>query len=281
MKLVKFIITPLSSFASLPTGDMIFGHFAKFLYPKDKRLDNYLQTPQIIFSDFLPDGYFMRPTLALDKFGVSDSDKKDFRKKEFIKIDKLQEGDLECEEVKFFETKQVIRNSINRKTFSTDNSGVFAPYGLEEIYFKEKIALYCLYDENIFNKEEIEKILTTIGKSGFGKKSTIGKGQFEIKIDKNFKGFKKIDSNYYITLSPTIFSKDDEIESCFYDVWSKFGKFYTSNTPFKKPVVFAKSSAVVKLKKQKEYIGKALNNGYDKTSLVQGYSIVVPFEYKE
>ena len=32
---------------------------------------------------------------------------------------------------------------------------------------------------------------------------------------------------------------------------------------------------------EKEYIGKALNNGYDKTSFVQGYSIVVPFEYKE
>jgi CRISPR-associated protein Csm4 len=283
MRLIKIKIIPKSSFASLPTGDMIFGHFAKFLYfNKDIRLDNYLQKPQIIFSDFLPDNYLYKPTLPLSEFGVDDDEKKDFRKKEFISFENLQNGNLlNCEEVDFFEERNVIKNSINRKTFSTDDSGVFAPYSIKELFFVNNIVLYALFDETIFKLEEVENILSLIGKSGFGKKSSIGKGQFEIEIDKNFKGFKKIDSNYYITLSPTIFNKNDEIENCFYDVWSKFGKFHSSQTPFKKPVVFAKSSAVVKLKNKKEYIGKALNNGYEKKSFVQGYSIVIPFEYKE
>jgi len=284
MKLIKIKITHKSSFASLPTGDMIFGHFAKFLYlDNDNRLDNYLQQPSIIFSDFLPDNYSFRPALPLSKFNVDIDDKKDFRKKEFISFENLQSGNLtECEEVEFFKEESIIKNSINRKSFSTDDSGIFAPYSIKELFFINNIVLYALFDEDVFSQKEIEDILSLVGRSGFGKKSSIGKGQFEVKIDTSFTGFRDIDSNYYVTLSPTIFNKDDNIKECYYDVWSKFGKFHSSNTPFKKPVVFANHFAVVKLANKKEFIGKSINNSYDtkKPSFIQGYSIVVPFEFE-
>ena len=273
MKLVKFKITPKSTFASLPSADMIFGHFAKFLYlEKDNRLDNYLEKPSIIFSDFLPDGYLYKPTLPLECFKVNEDEKKEFRKKQFISIENLQNGEFsKCEEINFFEKKQVVKNSISRISFTTEKE-IFTPYSLEEIEFKTDICMYVLFDN--FTLEEIKERLNLIGKSGFGKKSSIGKGQFEVEIDETFKGFKTFDTNYYITLSSAIFNG---VKNAFYDVWTKFGKFHSSNTPFKKPVVFAKPSAIIKTDK-KEYIGKAVDNGYNEISFVSGYSIIIPIK---
>ncbi len=285
MKLLKLIIEPKSSFLSYPKGDMIFGHFAYHLFlEKNEILKDYLsEKPKIIFSDFLPDDYITKPTLPLEFFDISDSDKKEFRKKLWIHITKLQSGNLkECESLEFLTTKTVVRNSINRNTFSTDDSGVFAPYGLEELNFKRKISLYVLYDESGFSKEYIETMLSKIGRYGFGKKSSIGKGQFEVKIDKNFTNFKDIKTSYYLTLSPSLLNnKDDNIKKAYYDVYNKFGKFSNSNTPFKKPLLMAQSGAVLKLDSKKEYIGKAIDNGYENVSFAQGYSIVIPFKFEE
>ena len=80
MKLIKFKIIPKSSFASFPKGDMIFGHFANHLFINEKNdiLKNYKddKIPKIIFSDFLPDNYFPKPSLPLDSF---------FSKKDILK----------------------------------------------------------------------------------------------------------------------------------------------------------------------------------------------------
>ena len=82
MELIRYEIIPKSSFASIPTADMIFGHFARFLYMQnDNLLDDYLTKPKIIFSDFLPYGYMPKPTLPLSRFNVSDSEKKSLEKK--------------------------------------------------------------------------------------------------------------------------------------------------------------------------------------------------------
>ncbi len=282
MKLLRYKVTSNSSFISYPKGDMIFGQFASMLFLKnDITLQNYLEEkPKIIFSDFLPMDYVMKPSLPLSFFDVKDSDKKEFRKKQYISLKNLQDAKLkECEAIEFIQTKTVIKNSINRKTFSTDHKGMFAPYGIEEINFKKEINLYVLYDENSFSTSQITSSLQEMGRVGFGKKSSIGKGQFSIKLDDDFKGFKDIKSSYYMTLSPTILNnKDDFIQKAYYDTFNRYGKHSNSNTPFKKPLLMAQSGAVVKLKEKKEYIGKAINNGYKNTSFVQGYSIVIPFK---
>jgi len=282
MKLVKFKIIPKSSFASFPIANMIFGHFAKFLYlKKDNRLDNYLQKPSIIFSDFLPENYCYKPTLPLESFKVNEDDKKEFRKKEFIKISHLQDGKLnECEKVNFFEKKQIIRNKINRNSFTTGENE-FAPYSINEYEFKSNVCLYVLFDENIFKVNEIKNLLNDIGKSGFGKKSSIGKGMFKAILDNKFNGFKDINSNYYVTLSSSLLKKD-EIKNAYYDVVTIFGKFYSANKPFKKPTIFVKAGAVVEIKANKQFIGKAINNSYtEENSFVQGYSIIMPFKFNK
>jgi len=285
MKLLRYKITPKSSFISFPKADMIFGQFASMLFlQKDTTLEKYLEEePKIIFSDFIPDKYTMKPSLPLSFFGVEDSDKKVFRKKQFISLEKLQDGKLkECEIVEFTQIKTVIKNSINRKTFSTDDSGVFAPYGIEEINFLKEPNLYVLYDENSFSSKQITLLLKNMGRVGFGKKNSIGKGQFTVALDKNFKGFNNFKTSYYMTLSPSLLNnKKDNIEKAYYDTFNRFGKHSNSNIPFKKPLLMAQSGAVVKMNEKKQYIGKAINNGYENISFVQGYSIVVPFKMEE
>jgi CRISPR type III-A-associated RAMP protein Csm4 len=277
MKIIKFNIYPNSSFVSFPKGDMIFGHFAFHLFlEKNKILENYLKDkPKIIFSDFLPDNLLYKPALPLKEFGIKEEDKKDFRKKSWIKISDLQNGNFSnCEDVDFYKKERVIRNSINRITFTTDDN--FTPYSIEEIFFNKKPVLYVMYDEKFFKEDYIETILRKIGKNGFGKKSSIGKGQFDIEIDKKFNGFKNIETDTYLTISPTILNNLTQIKKAYYNTFNRFGKYAYSNKPFKKPVLMVDSGAVIQTKTSEntEYIGKAFSNG--EKSFLQGYSILVP-----
>ena len=283
MKLIKVKITPYSSFVTFPKGDTIFGHFAYHLFLKgeDKFKDYLGSEPKIIFSDILPDGYVYKPSLPLSAFGVDENEKKEFRKKAWIKIEDLQKGKLlEARELSFYKTEVRVRNSLNRVTFSTEGDG-FDPFSLEEITFLYQPVVYVLFDEKEFSAEDIENRLNSIGKSGFGKKGTIGKGHFKAKIDSSFNGFDKRESSYYLTLSPTILHKSkDKIEKAYYDTFNRFGKHHSSSTPFKKPLLMANSGAVVKLNSKEQYIGGAVNNGIKDKSYVQGFSIVVPFDFK-
>jgi len=282
MNLIKVKINPHSSFVTFPKGDTLFGHFAYHTFKEDKSIfQNYLkEEPKIIFSDILPDGYVYKPTLPLSAFGVDESEKKEFRKKSWIKIEDLQKGKLlKAKELSFYRSEVKVRNSLNRVTFATGGDG-FDPFSLEEITFIYQPVIYVMFD-NTFTKEQIIDRLNRIGKVGFGKKGSIGKGHFRAEIDTEFRGFGEVESDYYITLSPTILHKSkDLIEKAYYNTFNRFGKYHSTSTPFKKPLLMADSGAVVKLKSQKQYIGGTIDNGIKSQSLVQGYSIVVPFKLK-
>lgn len=281
MKLIKVKITPHSSFVTFPKGDTIFGHFAYHTFLEDATVfKNYVEEkPKIIFSDILPDGYLYKPTLPLTAFGVEESEKKEFRKKAWIATKDLQNGELlKAEELSFYKTDIRTRNSLDRLTFSTGGEG-FDPFSLEELTFIYQPVIYVMFDEESFDKETILERLNLIGKVGFGKKGSIGKGHFKAEIDNEFKGFEKKKSEYYMTLSPTILNKQPHIKKAYYNTFNRFGKSHSSATPFKKPLLMADSGAVVKLEERREYIGRAIDNGINRQSLVQGYSIVVPFRF--
>lgn len=282
MNLIKVKITPLSSFVTFPKGDTIFGHFAYHSFMQGEKIfEKYLEEePKIIFSDILPDEYLYKPTLPLDAFGVDESDIKEFKKKSWIACEKLQSGTLnQAIELSFMKKNLKVRNSLNRVSFTTDDSGIFAPYSLEEITFVYQPVIYVLFDKT-FTAKEIEDRLNEMGKNGFGKKGSIGKGHFKAEIDKEFQGFQELESDYYLTLSPTLLhNQKDIIDEAYYTPFHRFGKYHSTTTPYKKPLLMADSGAVVKLKKHQKYIGKAINNGIKTKSFVQGYSIIVPFKF--
>ena len=281
MKLIKVKITPHSSFVTFPKGDTIFGHFAYHSFLKgEETFSNYVnEKPKIIFSDILPNGYMHKPTLPLKAFNVDESEKKEFRKKAWIDVKELQQGYLKkSKELSFYKTDIRTRNSLNRVTFGTDGEG-FDPFSLEEITFLYQPVIYVMFDEKFFDEATITKRLELIGKVGFGKKGSIGNGHFKVEIDKSFKGFDEVDSKYYLTLSPTILNRQPNIKKAYYNTFNRFGKSHSSQTPFKKPLLMADSGAVVKLEKSESYIGRGIENGINTQSLVQGYSILVPFKF--
>ncbi|WP_418186825.1 type III-A CRISPR-associated RAMP protein Csm4 [Aliarcobacter lanthieri] len=285
MKLLTIKIEPLSAFATLPKGDTIFGQmvFNDFLEGQ-KNFENYLlEEPKLIVSDMLPFGYVYKPTLPLDYFKDKNDvevDKKDLRKKVFITIENLQNGSLHlCENVKYKQDTQVVKNAINRTSFTTGD-GDFAPYSLiEQTYFKN-LWIFILVDENL-EKRAIE-LLKKVGKFGFGKKSTIGKGSFNIEVIQT--PIKTFETNYYMSISPTILENQD-LEDIWYEPFTRFGKFgvgKNSENIFKKPVLMANSASIIKTKKSISYFGKAVNNGTEqKISFLQGYSIAIPIKLKE
>ncbi len=281
MELIKIKITPHSSFVTFPKGDTIFGHFAYHSFLKgEDTFKNYVnEKPKIIFSDILPNGYMYKPTLPLKAFDVDESEKKEFRKKAWIDVKELQQGYLKkAKELSFYKTDIRTRNSLNRVTFSTGEEG-FDPFSLEEIIFLYQPVIYIMFNEDVFKAEEIIGRLNLIGKVGFGKKGSIGKGHFKAEIDESFKGFDEVDSKYYLTLSPTILNRQPNIRKAYYNTFNRFGKSHSSQTPFKKPLLMADSGAVVKLEKREDYIGRGIENGINTQSLVQGYSILVPFKF--
>ena len=283
MKLIKVKVTPHSSFVTFPKGDTIFGHFAYHSFLEEENIfSNYInEKPKIIFSDILPDGYLYKPTLPLKAFDVDESEKKEFRKKSWIAIDDLQSGELlKAKELSFYKSEIKVRNSLNRVIFSTDDSAEFAPFSLEELTFTYQPVIYVMFDDEVFNEEKIVQRLNLIGKVGFGKKGSIGKGHFSAKVDNDFKGFDTIKSEFYLTLSPTILNKQPNIKKAYYNTFNRFGKSHGSQTAFKKPLLMADSGAVVKLEESKAFIGRGVENGIAQQSLVQGYSIVVPFVFK-
>jgi len=283
MNLLTIKIKPLSAFATVPKGDTIFGQILSYLFLKgDKSFENYLnEEPKLIVSDMMPFGYVYRPTLPLDCFKdySKEIDKKVLRKQEFITVEDLQNGDLHrCQKVDFQAKSSVIKNSINRTTFTTDGAD-FAPYGnMETTYFKE-LWMFVLVDSTI--EEKITQTIQEIGRYGFGKEANTGKGIFEAEIIQT--PIKNIASNYYMSLSPTIL-EGQSFENVWYEPFTRFGKFGLGNAhenAFKKPVVMANSGAVIKSDKPLKCFGKAVNNGNIKPSFLQGYSIAIPFTLKD
>lgn len=286
MELLTLKIKPLSAFATLPKGDTIFGQIVAydFLDKKDIFKDYLQSEPKLIISDMMPLGYVYKPTLPIECFKSPNEievDKKDIRKRKFISIKNLQKGDFhKCEKLDFDLEFSVVRNSINRTTFTTGGDS-FAPYAESETSYFKELWMFVLVDSQI--KQRVLELIEKIGKYGFGKNASVGKGIFEIEQISN--PIENIASNYYMSLSPTIL-QDEKIIDAWYEPFTRFGKFstgYENDNVFKKPTLMAQTSAVIKSNfKDLKYFGKSLNNGFDyKTSFLQGYSIALPIIIKD
>jgi len=284
MELLVFKIKPLTPFCFDLKGDSIFSHIVAYDYLEGGNLfDNYMKKVNLIVSDMMPFGYVYKPTLPFKFFKncVKEENKKTLRKKNWIKIEDLQSGNLcKLENLNYKNRYTVIRNSINRLFFSTDDAG-FSPYSNEETNFTMCLWMFCLVERDI--KQRVIDLLNKLGKYGVGKDVSIGKGKFEIELLENSDYIKNINSNYYLTISPAIINGFDEF---YYLPFVRFGKYGLNRAfknPFKKPVLLADSGAVLKSTKKIHFVGKAITNhqNEDKKSYFQGYSIVIPFKLKD
>ena len=291
MKLYKTTITPLSSFGTTLKGDTIFGHICWAICLKNKNrlnelLKGYEKEPFLVVSDAFVSGYFPKPTAPSTMLGENLADKKVNRKKVWLNWKDLQNGDFSLaksddELEKPMVTFLSIKNKINRLTFTTDG-GDFAPYSMSE-YMTVPQDVYFLLDTDKMNLDELKDAFSLVGKMGYGKKASIGKGRFEVGEFCEIESFFNENSNAFMTLSPSSLENFSEI---YYEPFTRFGKHgasLASDKPFKSPVLLAQSGALIvpnndeKTKIQKAaYIGKGIKgHSSHEESVQQGYAIVV------
>lgn len=291
MKLYKTTITPLSSFGTTLKGDTIFGHICWAICLKNKNrlnelLKGYEKEPFLVVSDAFVSGYFPKPTAPSTMLGENLADKKVNRKKVWLNRKDLQNGDFSLaksddELKKPMVTFLSIKNKINRLTFTTDG-GDFAPYSISE-YMTVPQDVYFLLDTDKMSLDELKDAFSLVGKMGYGKKASIGKGRFEVGEFCEIESFFNENSNAFMTLSPSSLENFSEI---YYEPFTRFGKHgasLASDKPFKSPVLLAQSGALIvpnddeKTKIQKAaYIGKGIKgHSSHEESVQQGYAIVV------
>lgn len=289
MNLYKITINPTARFATTLKGDTIFGQMCwaiLYKYGKERLeelLKSYEESPFLVVSDGFASGYLPKPKMP-SRFLAEGEDKKANRKKIWLTIKDLEDGNFNNaktdKEVGEDKTETVMRNSINYKTFTTDDSGAFAPYGVNEIQLAKK-DIYFLIDEARFSFEEFKVVFEALALMGYGKDATIGKGRFEIG------DFEKVelkeDSKTIMALSP--FSLEGvQCKSCFYEPFVRFGKKggdRANENPFKKPLLLADCGGVIVFDEilKTRYIGKAITNFSTHSDIIhQGYAIALPIK---
>ncbi|MDR1450777.1 MAG: hypothetical protein LBI57_00360 [Helicobacteraceae bacterium] len=286
MRLFKTKISPVSNFATSLRGDTLFGHLCwmiRFRFGNDRLtrlLRNYEESPFMIVSDAFVAGLLPKPRLPLSYFQGAGGDKKTERKKRWIKPDDLQTL-TGARELKLDEEKDryIVRNSINYKTFTTDDEG-FAPYESRETSIGEK-DIYIAIDEEAFPLDDLTETFKLLEQYGYGKDNTIGKGRFSVVSTNEADDlFAPAGAKTFMALSP--FSPCGlTCKHIFYEPFTRFGKKGASRSrenPFKKPLLLADTASVVAFERpyEKRYIGRAIRGHTTHGDIVhQGYAIVV------
>jgi CRISPR-associated protein Csm4 len=289
MTLYKTTLTPIASFGTSLKGDTLFGQICwtiTYKYGEERLnalLKNYETDPFLIVSDGFAKGYLPKPSLPSTLLGENSDEKKSNRKKVWLTLEALQNGE-------FFKAKRedeigyqnipsnVMRNSINYKTFTTGSDG-FDPYGENE-YRVSPQEIYLLISD-VFSIEELNDIFTLLSQTGYGKNTTIGKGRFTVS---SFEPVRLHDqSTTYVTLSPFV-AQGLKCQQLFYEPFTRFGKHGASlanKNPFKKPLLLADKGSVVVFEKAQplQYIGKAIKgHSVHEQTVHQGYAITVPIK---
>ncbi len=290
MTLYKTMIRPTSNFASFLQGDTLFGQICWLIRYKwgenqlKTLLEDYEKSPFLIISDGFTSGYLPKPSLPTAILGENLDKKKENRKKVWLTVKDLQDGNFantksDTDIGKISLTQAVVKNAINYKSFTTKNG--FDPYSETETSLVNQ-DIYALLDDTKFSLEELNEIFKLLGEGGYGKNSTIGKGRFEHTSFESIM-FPKQESTTFMMLSNVLF-QNLQAKNIYYTPITKFGKHggdLATHSPFKKPLLMARSGSVVVFDNTKniQYIGKSISgHSTHKETIHQGYSITLPIK---
>ncbi len=285
LKIKSGILTPFQA-------DTIFGHLCWQVAYQDgeKGLKTFLKpfmegNPPFVISDGFPGDLLPKPLSA--EIIVKDPDeRKEMKRVEFISIENFN---LVMGNKKFYPQpvnhgmypSLTIYNTINRLTNTTLAEG--GVYSLEETSILDVTIHIKVISEEW--KTKVLGLFENLSKSGYGRKKSIGKGQFFIVEVREFKGFNTIrDANGFVTLSNFCPNENDPTEGL-YKTFIKYGKlgeeFTYCGNPFKKPLVMIKAGSVFKtIDYPMDYYGRMVENiSQAKPEVVHhGYSFAVPIK---
>ncbi len=275
MQSIKITVSFISPLASRLQSDTIFGQFCwmyRDLFGQDKlhqALASFKEKPFIVFSDGFLEGNIALPILKPQKQSFDDLEDYSNLKK-IKKLSEIKLGEWVNQEVSldtlapyinqdsqvYYKSEIFLRNSINRIT-NTTGEGL---YQTQETFYKKdtKIDIYAKYDSTIA-LDEIKSVFEQMGKFGFGKDKSTGKGRFKVVgFEENPSILETKDTNAFISLSNGIV--DDDCQILYAKYFTKFSKHggYGLANPFKNPVILMKAGSTFKAKKPKDVYGRAL-----------------------
>ncbi len=301
----RLILKPKSSFSNPIQSDTLFGMLCWVLrYDKgEQTLIEFLQECQkgraMVFSNAFPKDCLPFPLLPIRQFSPSkDIDIKSIKKKNFIKKDLLQNkinNVISQKTIKLlFEVSRSIpqeaneptpHNTIDRLTSSTLRRGGL--FFSDERFFAENHLLDLYFQNNsILDDNTVIDYVEAIGKAGYGKDASTGKGQF-IVTEKNDIEFSYSDCNAFMSLSLGILSETDP-RNGYYKLHTKYPKTGISNDkavneiPFKKPIAMIKEGSIFYDNPVKEIYGTIISNIHADPRIVHnGQILAYPLTVKE
>lgn len=288
LKIHGNIMTPFQS-------DTIFGHLCWVVAHQEgeRALEDFLEpfkrgSPPFILSDGFPAQWFPRP-MSAEFLALDYENKKELKKIEFIDFDafnsirfgrrcKVSASDIPISVV------SLPHNTINRLTNTTLSEG--GVYNLKE-YVIQDVTIYCKVVSEDW-KERVLKIFKDLSNTGYGRKKSIGKGQFSIREVHNFDFPEVKEANGFVTLSNFCPAENDPTEGL-YKTFVKYGKlgeeFTFCGNPFKRPLLMIKAGSVFKTGgNPKEFYGRTVQDRISpaKPEVVQyAYAFAVPIIYPE
>jgi len=284
MQSLKITIKFESPVGSELQSDTIFGQFAwefRYIFGENKLkevLVDFENSPFIVFSDGFPEGAIAMPFVKPQKYDTIKAKfgdeyytrMKNIKKARYVRLDdswlnsKVDLFSLErfILDKSVFENFVGIKNSVNRISNTTEQG----LYTTQEKFFMVNVDIYAKYDEKKIQKKDIKQIFDSIGKFGFGKDKSVGKGRFRVvKYEDSPKILEKKDRKTFISLSSGVPCTDCEI--LFGKTFTKFGKHggdLIFGNPFKNPAILFKSGSIFKANKTKDIYGSALRiSNYD------------------
>lgn len=302
MNIFKCQIKPSTPFATLPYADTVFGQLIWMMRFQgknvDKLLENYLFAPFLVVSDFLVDNRGNLPRLPLPIKNSSKQEKLQNMlnmklKKEYNLIDinyllsqdKIWFHDLfeNAEKQNKVKSSETVHCTINRMT-GTTGENAFSPYTVKEHIFADDISFSFYFGVQDITCQDVVDALELMGKYGFGKDASTGKGQFHLEKVEEVNITKCDNPNALYTLGPTVL-EGMKAQRIFYEPFTRFGKhgalYATSGTPFKNPVVMAKQGSLIINPESCYFENCYVGKGLDKLSahietVHQGYSLAIP-----
>ena len=295
MKTYRIKLSLNSGFLTPFHADTLFGHLCWVIayLEEEKELEKFLKpfkegNPPFLISDGFPEDFLPRPFSA--EFNIEDPElRKEIKKRNFVSLaefNHIREGKslkkLQTIEPSICEIATT-HNSISRLTYTTFAEGGL--YNLEEIIVSY-VSIYLKVISESW-KVRVVELIERLSNFGYGRKKSIGKGQFCLEEVKEFEFPEVKNPNGFVTLSNFCPSKDDPTEGL-YKIFVKYGKLgevltYCGN-PFKRPLVMIKTGSVFKTEgKPKHFYGRIVENiAPAAPNVIQyAYAFAVPIIYPE
>jgi len=274
-------------------ADTIFGHLCWIVAYQQggKGLEEFLKpfkegNPPFLVSDGFPGDLLAKPLTA--EINIEDpDDRKEMKRVEFLSLEDFNQV-RSGKKIKplihegVFESIITLHNTIDRQTNRTLSEGGI--YRLEE-KFTPNIIIYLKATSEVW-KDQIVTLFYDLSKVGFGKKKSIGKGQFSVEkiVEYSFSPIEK--ANGFVTLSNFCPAENDPAEGL-YKTLLKYGKlseeFASCGNPFKRPLLMIKTGSVFWTGGQpKEFYGRIVQDSISpaKPEVVQyAYAFAVPIVY--